>query len=50
MQFFSSGWNDCGSVLIPIGSTLDDLSKRQRRKSFLLERFVYATLGVGHPR
>jgi hypothetical protein len=32
-----------------MGSTLDDLNKRQRRKSFLLDRFVHATLGVGHP-
>jgi hypothetical protein len=49
MEFFSSGWNDCGNILIPMESTLDDLSKCQRRKLFLLDRFVYATLGVGHP-
>jgi hypothetical protein len=49
MRFFSSGWSNCGNVLIPIRSTLDDLSKRQRRKLVLLDRFVYATLGVGHP-
>jgi hypothetical protein len=32
-----------------MGSTLDDLSKRQTRKSCLLDRFVYATLEVEHP-
>jgi hypothetical protein len=49
MRFFSSGERDCENVSIPMGSTLDDRSKRQRRTSFLLDRFVDATLGVGHP-
>jgi hypothetical protein len=49
MRFFSSGWSDCRNVLIPMGSTSDDWSKRQRRTLFLLDRFVYATLGVEHP-
>jgi hypothetical protein len=49
MQLVSSGWSDCVNVLIPTGSRLDDPSQRQRRQLFLLERFVDATLGVGHP-
>jgi hypothetical protein len=49
MRFFSSGWSDYKNVSRSMGSMLDELSKRQKRTSFLLDRFVDATLGVGHP-